>query len=200
MSAVEFQCGLVLLAAGASVRMGRPKQLLEISGRPLVRHCALAALASPARPIVVVLGSGENLIRPHLEDLPITVVVNPDWKEGMGLSLRFGVATLQEAAPNLEALVVALADHPHLSGELIRRLLEKQFATRRSIVTARTRDRNTPPVLFLRSHFAALLETSGDRGANSLLREHAEQVATVDVLDAADLDTPDDCTRYFGEK
>src|ERR1700679_1330829 len=88
--------GAVILAAGASRRMGRPKALLEIGGRALVVRAAEAALAAPVWPVVVVLGAEASKIRPVLARLPVLIVENPAWAEGMASSLRTGLATLRQ--------------------------------------------------------------------------------------------------------
>jgi oligoendopeptidase F len=196
MADATLQCGLVLLAAGASVRMGRPKQLLEVDGEPLLRRAVQAALATPTRPVVVVLGAHAALIRPVVADLPVLLVENPDWAEGLGASLRTGVRALEAAAPGLDAMVVALADQPHFSAALVGRLLAEQARTGRAIVASRHGDRGGPPALFLRSRFDALRHARGDAGARALLASAAAEVALIDVPDAADLDTPDDYRQY----
>lgn len=196
----EMPCGLVLLAAGASTRMGRPKQLIEIDGVALVRRTAMAALASPAKPVVVVLGANAPSIRPQLADLAITVSENADWADGMGGSLRGGVQALIAAAPHLGALIVALADQPHFTAELVGRLLARQRTSGKSIVASSHGDHLGPPVLFLRRHFAELLALSGDAGARSILQAHAGDVVKLSVPGEADLDTPADVARFLAEQ
>ena len=196
----ERPCGLVLLAAGGSTRMGRPKQLIEIDGVTLVRRAALAALASPAKPVVVVLGANAPSIRPQLADLAITVIEYADWADGMGGSLRCGVQTLIAAAPHLGAIIVALADQPHFTEKLVGQLLARQRISGKSIVASSHGDHLGPPVLFLRRHFAVLLALSGDAGARSILQAHASDVAKLSVPDEADLDTPADVARFLAQQ
>ena len=191
-----LQCGLVLLAAGASTRMGRPKQLLEIGGVPLVRRAALAALASSARPIVVVLGANAALIRPQLADLFVLLVENPAWPEGMGSSLRCGMQAMLAAAPALDGVIVALADQPQFSGAIIEQLRARQRETGKSIVASGT-EQAGPPALFLRQHFPDLLACHGDSGARFLLKAQATSVARLDLGDQADLDTPADYREFL---
>jgi len=88
--------GAVILAAGGSSRMGRPKPLLEIGGRPLVACAAEAALAAAVWPVVVVLGAHAEKIRPALARLPVLPIENPAWSEGMASSLRAGLAALRQ--------------------------------------------------------------------------------------------------------
>ena len=108
--AENFSCGLILLAAGASTRMGRPKQLLPVRGRPLLRHVVEACLAAPVSPVIVVLGANSAEIAPCLGGLAVHVVVNAGWAEGMGSSLRAGLEALAALAPAAKNLVIALAE------------------------------------------------------------------------------------------
>ena len=190
--------GAVILAAGASRRMGRPKALLELGGRPLVVRAAEAALAAPVWPVVVVLGAGAEKIRPALARLPVLAIENPAWAEGMASSLRTGLATLRQFSRHLDGAVVALCDQPAFSAETIVRLIEAQKATGRTIAAARYGGRCGAPALFGREHFAALAALTGEEGARLLLNGDPAGVAAVDLPElAADLDTPEDYERFL---
>src|SRR5437588_10860570 len=105
--------GIVILAAGASTRMGTPKQLLRYAGQTLLRRAAETALASQGRPVVVVLGAGSERCRPELEGLPVRIVENPGWEQGMSASLRIGIeALLVGAEEALEAVIFMLCAQP----------------------------------------------------------------------------------------
>jgi molybdenum cofactor cytidylyltransferase len=188
-----FRFGAVILAAGASTRMGQPKQLLPLDGQPLVVRSAEAALASSAWPVVVVLGANAGAIRPSLAKLPVLIAENPAWAEGMAASIRAGITTLQQFSRALEGAVVALCDQPAFSPGVIQRLVAAHQATGAGIVAAHYGGRNAAPALFLREHFAALAALTGEEGARQLLNGGAARVATVDLPElAVDLDTPED--------
>jgi CTP:molybdopterin cytidylyltransferase MocA len=192
-----LRVGIIILAAGASTRMGEPKQLLSISGDPLVIRATEAALASIAWPIVVVLGAHADRIRPLLARHPVLIAENPAWIEGMASSLRTGIATLQQFSRSLNAAVVALCDQPAFSAAIIDRLISAQRITGRSIVAARYNGRNGAPALFLREHFAALATLTGEAGARELLNSSPERIASVDLPEmSTDLDTPADYSAY----
>ena len=192
--------GIIILAAGASTRMGAPKQLLEIDGKPLVVRAAEAALESAGWPVAVVLGANAERIRPCLARLPVLIVENPTWAEGMASSIRAGIATLRQFSRALDGAVVALCDQAAFGPETIAQLVEAQRASGRSIVAARYAGKSGAPALFLREHFAALGALTGDAGARALLNGPAEQVAAVDLPELAfDLDTPDDYERWQRE-
>jgi CTP:molybdopterin cytidylyltransferase MocA len=188
-----FRFGLIILAAGSSSRMGHPKQLLPLEGRPLLLRAVDAALASSAWPVVVVLGAEAEKIRPLLTRLPVLVAENPAWAEGMASSVRAGIALLQQFSRSLDGALVTLCDQPAFSAEVIARLIARQRETSRSIVAAHYQGRNAAPALFLREHFPALAALTGEEGARTLLNARPELVAAENLPElAVDLDTPAD--------
>ena len=188
-----FRFGAVILAAGASTRMGAPKQLLALDGRPLVVRSVEAALASPAWPVVVVLGAHAEKIRPVLARLPVLIAESPVWAEGMAASIRAGVTTLRQFSRALDGALVALCDQPAFSADTIAQLVAAQRTTGRSIVAARYGGRHGAPALFLRGHFETLVHLTGEEGARALLNGDPARVASVDLPALAlDLDTPAD--------
>ncbi len=196
-AAPPFRFGAVILAAGASTRMGSPKQLLELDGLPLVVRAVEAALASPAWPVVVVLGAHTEKIRPALARLPVLIAENPAWSEGMAASIRAGVTTLRQFSRALDGVLVALCDQPAFSADVIAQLLAAQRATGRSIVAARYGGRHGAPALFTREHFDTLAHLTGEEGARALLNGDPTRVAAVELPTlATDLDTPDDVAVF----
>ncbi len=188
-----FRFGAVILAAGSSARMGSPKQLLELAGKPLLVRAVEAALASPAWPVVVVLGAQAEKIRPVLARLPVLITENPAWAEGMAASIRAGVTTLRQFSRALDGALIALCDQPAFSADTIAQLVAAQQATGRSIVAARYSGRQGAPALFLREHFPTLVALTGEEGARVLLNDTPDRVAAVDLPALAlDLDTPED--------
>ena len=189
--------GAIILAAGASTRMGKPKQLLLIEGRTLVVRTAEAALTSGAWPVVVVLGASAAEIRPALARLPVLIAENSAWPEGMASSIRAGIATLEQFSRTLDAALLALCDQPAFSADTIERLVAAQRATGRSIVAAHYAGRQGAPALLLREHFPALSALTGDAGARDLLNGDPTRVAAVDLPELGrDLDTPADYTAF----
>ncbi len=193
----KFSCALVLLAAGASQRMGRPKQLLPVAGRPLVRLVAEQALAAPVTSVTVVLGAHAAQIGSSLDGLPVQIVVHDQWERGMGSSLRAGVEAVLAASPETKAVIVALADQPGCSAAHFARLIETHQSTGRTIVASATGAMIGPPVLFAAHWFHRLRQLEGEVGARELLREQRAATASVPLETAADLDTPADYERYL---
>ena len=193
MPSKPFRFGAVILAAGPSTRMGSPKQLLVLNGKPLLVRTVEAALASEAWPIVVVLGANAERIRPVLARLPVLVTENAAWAEGMAASIRAGVTTLQQFSRQIDAAVIALCDQPAFSADTVTQLVATQHATGKSIVATRYAGRHGAPALFLREHFPALAGLTGEEGARALLNDQPDRIAAIDQpAFAFDLDTPAD--------
>ena len=185
--------GVIVLAAGASTRMGAPKQLLPLAGQSLLVRTVEAALASPAWPVIVVLGAHAEKIRPALARHPVLVADNPAWAEGMASSLRAGIETLRQFSRSLDGVVIALCDQPAFSADVVTRLVAAQRDTGRSAAAARYAGRLGAPAFFLREHFPALAALTGEEGARTLLSALGDRVAPVDLPElAVDLDTPGD--------
>jgi len=192
-----FRLGAVVLAAGASSRMGAVKPLLEVGGRTLLARAADAALEAGAHPVMVVLGANAALVRAGLGARAVDTVVNAGWISGMASSIRAGVAALLAAAPELDAILVTPCDQPALSAEVIRHLARLSRTTGR-IAAARYGGRVGAPAVFGREDFAALQELSGDEGARRLLNGSPEKVAAADFPElAVDLDSPEDYESWM---
>jgi len=192
-----YHFGAIVLAAGASTRMGEPKQLLRLDGRTLLRRTVDAVLASPAWPVVVVLGAHLEAIRPEVARLPVLVVENGAWNEGLASSIRAGARVLASFSLSLDAAVLVLCDQPNLSPDAITRLAKVSVDHGKTIVAARYGDHSGPPVLFSRRHFQELTELRGPGGARPLLDRHADQVIAIDLPElGADLDTPEDYASF----
>ena len=184
--------GLVL-AAGRSTRMGGPNKLLEeINGKPLVRIVAEQALASRASPVIVVTGHQRERVERVLAGLPVTVVHNPDFADGLSTSLRAGIKAVP---PDADGAIVTLGDMPQVSAKLIDRLIAAFDPERGALVVIPTIDgKRGNPVLWARRFFPDLLAVEGDIGARHLIAGYAEAVAEVAIEDAAaltDIDTPE---------
>jgi molybdenum cofactor cytidylyltransferase len=178
----------VVLAAGGSTRMGRPKLALPVRGEPMIRRVARAAQESRCREVIVVLGTHAEIYRPLLDGLDVRIVMNTDPGEGMGSSIRVGVAAI---APEAAGVVILLADQPFVTGEIINRLLKAAVAQRRPIVASAYGNTTGPPVYFGREMFPALLALSGDQGARSVIEAHPAESIAVPIPDAiaVDVDT-----------
>lgn len=189
---------IAILAAGASLRMGRPKQILEIEGVPLVVRAVRAALESLAEEVCVVTGAAHSSVLSCLEGLPIRVVHNPRWSDGMSSSVKAAVHYAEDR--DFDAVCIVAADHPFLDSDHMDSLIKAFCRFQCDAVATRCDGRAMVPCLFSRSMFAALQGLQGDKGASCLVRDPGEtfDVRYVDLegLRAAalsfDVDTPED--------
>jgi CTP:molybdopterin cytidylyltransferase MocA len=176
----------VLLAAGGSSRLGRPKQLVQVEGRTLVRRAAEACVASLARRTHVVVGAHAEAVAAALAGLDVAIVANPRWSEGVSTSIRAGVA----AAGDADGVVLVLADQPHLRAETLDALV-RAIVGPASLAASRYAGGRGAPAAFGRDHFAALAALRGDRGAKELMAG-ADVVEVPFPEGAADVDTEED--------
>lgn len=191
------QITIILLAAGASRRMqGRDKLLETIDKTPLIRRMAQTCLNSKAQQCRVIVRPGDRDRRTALSDLDLTIVENPDWRDGMAASIRQGIRDLPEQC---QGVIIALADMPDVSSDDFNALIDA-FTPGTGMI-CRASDRSGQPgnpVLFDRAFFPALAGLSGDQGARQILEGNAA-VQLVPLNGAAaqtDLDTPGDWAAY----
>ena len=183
----------LLLAAGEGTRFGGDKLLAQLGGESVLRRSASALAAEVDRLIVVVPPSAESRIaevRVLGDGSRARVVEHPEFRAGMGSSLRAGVAAL---GSDVDAVVVALADQPLVRRDVIRALIERWRADAASAVAPQYRNGQGNPVLFSRAVFPVLTRLAGDVGARAVLRSLGSAVSLVPVDDdiPADVDTPD---------
>ena len=182
----------LFLAAGSSRRMGRPKLLLELGGKALIRRAVEQAAASRADEVVVVVGPNRAEMERALAGTGARLVDNPDHLSGMASSLRAGLRAL---GPAVGAAVVLLGDQPFQGAEIINRLIETYRLGGAPIVVPLYAGRRGNPVLFDRSLFAELARQDGDQGGREVIAADLGRVATVPFESERpqrDLDTWDD--------
>lgn len=188
----------IVLAAGASTRMGRPKQLLQLEGMSLVRRAVEAAVSSKARQTIVVTGAGSQEVDAELAGLTVLLVHNPEYADGMSTSLRAG---LRAVRPEVDAVVVTLADQPFVTSEIVDALIDLYERTGAKIVRPRYGDQPGNPVLWDNSMFEELMAQEGDQGGRALLQQHASEIAWLELPDLGqqtDVDTPEAYARLTG--
>jgi len=185
--------GAVILAAGGSSRFGQPKQLVPFRGDTLIRTIINAACGADCSPVVVVIGSSCEKIRPELADANVIEVRNTNWQRGMGSSIRTGVEALIDHAPDVGAIVLLVCDQPTVNARVIKDLIATHETTRKKIVASSYADTVGVPALFDRSLFEQLLSLGDEAGAKSIILQNPERVAQITFPEGVvDIDTWED--------
>ncbi len=189
---MEAEIGAIVLAAGSSSRMGRPKQLLPIGGQPMVRRVTESMCETSLAQVVVVVGAHAEAVTAALAGLSVDIVANEDWAAGMSTSVRAGLGALR---PEIQAALIALADQPALTPDLLRTLVARHQSSGAPITAPFYQGQRGNPVLFDRQLFPELLAVEGDRGGRALFARYQGQIERVEVDDPAviqDIDTIED--------
>jgi len=187
----------VLLAAGEGSRFGRPKALLTLGGQTLAERGTGLLRAGGADPVLIVAGAAP------VEVDHVLTVYNPDWRTGMGSSLRAALRALARAGlgADVGAAVIALADQPLVGPEAVARLIAA-YQAGAAVAVAAYEGKPRNPVLLAREHWPEVIETAtGDQGARAFLRAHPDLVTLVECGDTGrpdDIDTPADLDRIAG--
>jgi len=186
----------IVLAAGASTRLGRPKQLVLLNGRPLLERVIAAVLESNLDHIVLVLGYRAPEIKKALQSFlahsKLSILVNHNYQTGMAGSLQMGI---QHIMNDYGAAMIILADHPFVVSGLINHLVDRFRETDKAICVPTFKGRRGHPVCIRRRFYPDIMSLSGDIGAREILREHPDQLLAVEMdSDRAfkDIDTKSD--------
>jgi molybdenum cofactor cytidylyltransferase len=188
--------GIIILSAGNSSRLGRPKQLLPYRGRTLVAHVIGEALAAGLRPVAVVTGAYRPEVEEALKEEPVVLVYNRDWETGMASGIVAGLSNMLLLQPDLGAVIISVCDQPFISAALLSELAGTFETSSKGIVASAYADSMGTPVLFGCSYFEKLLSLSGSDGAKKLLCHYPADLATVDFLEGhIDIDTEEDARK-----
>ncbi|WP_242205753.1 nucleotidyltransferase family protein [Aestuariivivens insulae] len=194
LSTESSNIALVILAAGASTRMGTPKQLLQWGEYSLILHTIKTALKTKSKEIIVVLGANYAIIKKEIEHLPITILDHKQWAQGLASSIAFASNYVKQQTIKPDGLLITLADQPLVSSEYLNTLISN-FSTGKKQIIATFYQNGTQgvPVLFDASYLVQLSQLKGDLGAKALLKKNQ---VFVKILNCAfknvDLDTLED--------
>ncbi|MFQ4141687.1 nucleotidyltransferase family protein [Chlorogloeopsis sp. ULAP02] len=184
---------IILLAAGASTRMGVPKQLLTYQGRSLLNRATESAIASVCKPVIVVLGANFQQIRAQVNQTSIEVIENAEWELGMSSSIKSGIVSLSKYSNSIDAAIIAVCDQPFLSPEIINNLVTTYSSTGKSIIASHYAETFGVPALFSHKFFSELAALRETVGAKYLIEKHLSEVFCIPFpLGAIDIDTPQD--------
>lgn len=194
----KLKIGAIVLAAGNSSRMnGAPKQLLNFRGTTFLRRSAEIAVAADFYSTVVVLGANSEILRKEIEDLPVKIVVNENWADGMSSSIKIGLSELIREE-NPDAAVVMLCDQPLVTVETLRKLRDAFVRAGKPIAACQYQNTVGVPALFSNEIFAELMNLRESGGAKKLIEQYAEKAALIDAPEAApDVDTAEDYEKLL---
>jgi molybdenum cofactor cytidylyltransferase len=183
----------VVLSAGESSRMGRPKALLPIDGQTFIEKIVGALKQSSVGKVIVVLGHNAEEMRRSIEHLPVDILLNPDYNLGQLSSLQIAVRQLEKTA-DCDGMLVHLVDHPYIDAKLVKSMIERFYASGKLIVVPRYGGKRGHPVIFSRKLFGELLAAPRDQGAKAVVNAHRDDTLEIDTQDSGvtvDIDTPE---------
>jgi molybdenum cofactor cytidylyltransferase len=185
--------GAVILAAGASSRFGKPKQLIQYGGKSMVRRAIDVATKAGCLPIAVVVGSDSDDITRELQKANVAIVLNQRWKNGIGSSIRAGVQHVIDAVKDVDAITLLVCDQPFVDGRMLKQLIALRAKTRKPIVASSYAKTLGVPALFDRACFQELLALDDATGAKRVILANRRRVAEFSFPKGAiDIDTLED--------
>ncbi|MFH5883943.1 NTP transferase domain-containing protein [Halalkalibaculum sp. DA3122] len=185
--------GVVILAAGSSSRLGRPKQLLGYENKTLLQRVIDIIGPFEFNPSVVVLGANADQIREATDLAQVTAVYNEHWSEGIASSIRLGVTESLKLNSSLQGILFLLSDQPYVSGELIQELVNTHKSGEQRITACRYKQNVGVPAIFGKRFFPGLQKLTGDVGAKKIILQHRQKVEEVPFKKGFfDIDTEED--------
>jgi molybdenum cofactor cytidylyltransferase len=201
MSDRSSACAAIILAAGASTRLGQPKQLLKLNGETLLHRTARLATEAGYNPVFVVLGYEAARMQQELSSLAAKPILNPDWSSGMGSSLSSGIEAVMNEKTAPQKVIVLLCDQPTLSAETLSNLLRTSTESKSLITASSYSGRSGVPAIFDQQLYPDLLKVEGDQGARSVIQRYADQTMTVEFPSGiVDIDTPEDLAKLTTDR
>jgi molybdenum cofactor cytidylyltransferase len=187
-----------VLAAGGSTRLGRPKQMLQYRGKTLLQHSVETAINTINNSIIVVTGCNEDLIAGQINKMPVDIIINEKWQDGMASSIVCGLNFLLSKYPLADGVIFMMSDQPFVSALLLNSLLITQQQTGKAMVASSYNNSTGVPALFHKAFFPQLLRLSGDAGARTILQPYSSEVATVSFPQGnIDIDTEEDYEKLL---
>jgi molybdenum cofactor cytidylyltransferase len=195
----------VVLSAGESSRMGRPKALLPVDGVRFIEKIVTALKSTRVAKIIAVLGHDADEMRRQIGDLPVTMVVNPNYKQGQLSSLVAAINSIQSSkdSASVDGILVHLVDHPYINPDLVNLMIDRFHETKKLIVVPRYQGRRGHPVIFSSALFAELLAAPLDQGAKTVVHAHRHETLEIDTEDEGvtiDIDTPEEYRKHVEGK
>jgi len=186
----------IILAAGGSKRLGKPKQLLDWFGKTFIEQVVDNAIMAGLNPIIVVTGAFQKEVEAQLIGKDVIITRNNLWEDGQSGSLIAGLRALQDSAER--PFIFILCDQPQTPVELIKLIVNEVNNTEVDIVTTMVNGKTCPPILFKPVCVPELLELKGDQGGKGLLKSHQyKEIRWEDVRLLLDVDTEEDYVKII---
>ena len=186
------QTQIIILAAGASTRLGSPKQLLQWQGRSLLQHAVQTAAEVVPKPVVV-LGANAAQLEAEVDTNIVQVVHNPSWQEGIASSIHTGLSVIMNQSQPAEQVIFMVCDQPYVTADLLKELISVQQQTGKAIVASAYANTLGIPALFTKAMFSQLLDLQGDMGAKKIIQQHPADTAAVNFAAGnIDIDTTEE--------
>ncbi len=196
--AVQKKVCIVVLAAGNSSRMGKPKQLLPVNEKTLLNHTLDQCLESKASLVIVVLGSNFQLISDTITSNHVHILNNARWQQGMGSSISCAMRYVKSNCSELDAVLFALSDQPLVTVKQYNNLINKYITSNKKIVCSRYKEVLGVPAIFDKKYFGDLEKLDGQLGAKELIKKNLNTVDSLNMGECLiDVDTPEDYYRYI---
>jgi len=183
----------VVLSAGESSRMGRPKALLPIDGQTFIERIVAALKQAKVGKIIVILGHNARELQSKISHLPVEILINTDYKLGQLSSLQLAVRNLQ---PDLDCdgMLVHLVDHPYLAPALVEEMIRQFYETKKRIIVPKFQGKRGHPVIFSNALFDEILSAPMEEGAKAVVNAHRAETLEIETEEegiAVDIDTPE---------
>jgi molybdenum cofactor cytidylyltransferase len=190
----NYKIAGLLIAAGSSKRMGKPKQLLPWGETTLLEHAIAQLQGSNIHKLFVVLGANFNLIRSHIKSEGIRIIKNQNWQMGMGTSIASGISEIDSG--DYDAALITLGDQPFQDSFHYNSLIEK-YLEKKNIVATALEEKAIVPAVFPEQYFEQLKNLKGDAGARNILADNKENIVFVPSSGKdIDIDTPEDYEKW----
>jgi molybdenum cofactor cytidylyltransferase len=190
--------GIIILAAGNSARMGEPKQLLMYKNKTFLQHIICEAKEALMDPVICVTGFQSARIAESISGMGVSIVYNEQWPEGIGSGISKGIKQL--SLWNVEAVILAVSDQPHVSAALFKKMLDTKIRSGKKIVACSYAGTLGTPVLFSKDFFDRLKFLNGNQGAKNLVKSNPLDVCSVEFENGnIDIDTKEDYEKLISE-
>ena len=197
---LESSIGLVILAAGASRRLGEPKQLLNYQSTSLLQKVVDLADDLKVQSKLLILGAHSDEIRKEINTRSFQVLTNAGWEEGIASTIRAGLSKIIEDQPNIQSVMFLLSDQPHLTGDHLGKLIAKHHDDHPCITGSLYANQIGVPVIFSYHYFEELLSLKGDQGAKKIVIQHPESIQSILFKHGEiDIDTREDYEKLLSQ-